>query len=437
MAQISGNTCSILTIFPMGVLCNPTNATSLVTSDGSISLNISGGTGPYSINWVQGNVELASTQTINNLSPGVYEATVTDFYGDFQVTIDCEVGTNFDIVGKFENCDNPADIVYVSGTTGLTLPRVVRFISLPEDCYTYLGQVSSTGQTLSALTIDSTYRNCQTCEDTRPQPTPTPTPQPTTLCLTDNFSVSYEFTLSGTDVNGNYVWENVADSLIMSFNTGQSRWEIQNWANVGSGQMIQITNSVVPLGDWVNAGVGSRLEWSVYSGPCSSIELSLSVNVSPETCPGDQDGLAIITGSGGVPPYQYRIVNFGTYPAYSYSTTFVGLTAGNYVAQIRDYNSNVASVSFTVGNNCVSPQVSPTPTPTPPQCIEYYAERRIDPYGPTGSYVALIDYIDCNGVPQQATLASNSSTTFCSITTPVVVYDPLGEVSLGPTGLCP
>lgn len=437
MAQISGNTCSILTILPMGVECNPTNATSLVTSDGSITLNISGGTGPYSINWTVENVEISDGQTITNLSPGVYTASVTDYYGDFVEQVNCVVGTNFDIVGKFENCDNASDILYVSGTTGLTLPLVVRFNSDLQKCYTYLGQVTSSGQTLSAITVDDTYRNCQTCEDTKPQPTPTPTPQPTTLCLTDNDSVTYEFTLSGTDVNGYYVWENTSDSLEMRFNISQTRWEIINWSNVGSGGMVQLTSSTVPIGNWDNVGVGSRLNWQVYSGPCTGIELTLSVNVSDETCPGDEDGLAIITGNGGVPPYQYRIINFGTFPAYSYSSTFVGLTAGNYVAEIRDYVSNVASVSFTVGNNCVTPQLTPTPTPTLPQCIEYYAERRPDPYGPTGSYVALIDYVDCNGVSQQASLSSNSSTTFCSRTTPVVSYDPLGEVSLGPTGLCP
>ncbi|MCF8374699.1 MAG: T9SS type A sorting domain-containing protein [Bacteroidales bacterium] len=49
-------------------------------SDGSISLNVTGGTGPYAYGWSTG----ASTPNVNNLTAGTYTVTVADIYGCLQ-----------------------------------------------------------------------------------------------------------------------------------------------------------------------------------------------------------------------------------------------------------------------------------------------------------------------------------------------------------------
>ena len=54
MSQLSANTCNIVTIFPLGVICNPTDAFKPNTPNGSIQLNISGGTPPYTTSWSNG-----------------------------------------------------------------------------------------------------------------------------------------------------------------------------------------------------------------------------------------------------------------------------------------------------------------------------------------------------------------------------------------------
>ena len=70
------NECEVLTLFPMVLICNNTNPSTLESCDGSISLMVSGGTPPYDINWEQGGYG----QTIDNLT-----------YGDFTATTICSL----------------------------------------------------------------------------------------------------------------------------------------------------------------------------------------------------------------------------------------------------------------------------------------------------------------------------------------------------------
>lgn len=88
------NSCSVFTITPMVVKCNVTNVTGKEGSaNGSITLQITGGTPPYTIIWSYPNgVDIQGPPTINNLSVGTYSATVRDYYGDFIVTTSCSVG---------------------------------------------------------------------------------------------------------------------------------------------------------------------------------------------------------------------------------------------------------------------------------------------------------------------------------------------------------
>ena len=68
MPAYSGNTCEIITLFPMGVECSVTDAYTPFTNDGGISLVITGGTPPYSISWSNG----SSSQNLTNLQVGDY-----------------------------------------------------------------------------------------------------------------------------------------------------------------------------------------------------------------------------------------------------------------------------------------------------------------------------------------------------------------------------
>ena len=86
-ASTNRNECGVVTIYPMTVTCNPTNPTSEVASNGSISLTIFGGSPPYSIEWTNGSYE----QTLYNLSVGTFKATVTDYNEDYTQVITCSL----------------------------------------------------------------------------------------------------------------------------------------------------------------------------------------------------------------------------------------------------------------------------------------------------------------------------------------------------------
>ena len=85
MSTFEANECTPATLFPLGVSCFVVQPSSPESSDGVVSLVITGGTPPYNILWDNNN----TTQTINNLSAGSYGATVTDTYGDFTAQTIC------------------------------------------------------------------------------------------------------------------------------------------------------------------------------------------------------------------------------------------------------------------------------------------------------------------------------------------------------------
>lgn len=107
------NECLPITIFPLGVECVATQTSTPTSTDGSLSLIITGGTPPYNISWSNGEY----SETINNLSQGVYTSTVVDFYGDYTVTTTCVLGSETFNLYKFTSCPNSATTIYLSSTT--------------------------------------------------------------------------------------------------------------------------------------------------------------------------------------------------------------------------------------------------------------------------------------------------------------------------------
>ena len=85
MATGFTNECNVITIFPLGVTCVGTNPSCQTGTDGSIFLLITGGTPPYNVTWFDGD----KTFIKQNMSSGVYSASVTDYYGDYVVDVNC------------------------------------------------------------------------------------------------------------------------------------------------------------------------------------------------------------------------------------------------------------------------------------------------------------------------------------------------------------
>jgi len=167
MAIISGNTCSVITILPMGIDCITTNATNYNSTDGSMTLEISGGTSPYTIYWSNGS---QNVQTLSNVSPGTYTATVVDYYGDYTASTYCTVG----------------------------------------------------------------YNNITPTPTMTPTPSATPTPYiPDELCLQNNTGTSaFTFTYVG-QLNGKPYWSGTSSQNIV-YNSSTSYWVLSGWTGNGT-----------------------------------------------------------------------------------------------------------------------------------------------------------------------------------------------------------
>ena len=361
MAELSGNQCTIITIIPMEVECNVTNASTPTSPDGSAIVQVFGGTPPYLITWNNGQ----QGNTLTNLLPGTYSATVVDYFGDYVVTTECVVESASQVAYQFDSCPGfAAQTIYVSGSTyEPPFPSFKPTIIFNEilGCYDFIGTVNSSGLEVSALTISNSYSNCTACNP----PTPTP-PTQDTLCLTgsdDISTIQYEFAPDGVDSNGNFKWINTTYGLTMSYNVNKLRWEVLTWTSLGTvqpylGIMIQPQSppSLQPLGAWINAGNvgGQKWLWNVATGPCPSdlsSVLSLSVTPISPQCEG-QLGTVLMNANGGSSPYSYIILGITSSQT---SGLFPNVEPNSYVGQVTDSLGNTATANFTInyGQNLI------------------------------------------------------------------------------------
>ena len=461
MAGLTGNQCTIITIIPMEVECNVTNASSPTASDGSVTVQVFGGTAPYLITWTNG-ITSQQGDTLTNLLPGTYSATVVDYFGDYSITTECVVGSTSQIVYQFNSCPGfAAQTIYVSGSTyAPPFPNNKPIIIFNEivGCWEFIGPISSVGLTYSALTVSNSHGNCSNCNP----PTPTP-PTQDTLCLTGlhaTLPVQYEFTPDGVDSNGNFKWINTANGLTMSYNVSNGQWEVLTWTSLGSGQpyfgvmtQTQSPPSLQPLGTWQNVGNsgGQKWTWNVATGPCNGIPLSLSIqSISPQ-CDG-QNGVAIMNGNFGTPPYTYNIVGITpTQSSGQFSNIDLSQT-NSFVGQVTDSLGNTATSNFTISpglpvNNysLLLTKSNPTITNTNNGQVSYYEYGiTVQPSLPSGIQVSFDLYFahtrtstyPDNSGPDPVTYVNTSTGNLDGSVIPISSTSPVGLGS-PPTQNCP
>ena len=80
----------------MGIQCVTSNATTSDSYDGEVSLEITGGTPPYTTTWTWGNNNSIESPAIGGIGNGSYSATTVDYWGDFTATTVCYLYTEPD-----------------------------------------------------------------------------------------------------------------------------------------------------------------------------------------------------------------------------------------------------------------------------------------------------------------------------------------------------
>jgi hypothetical protein len=409
MGLLSGNSCNIITILPLGLDCDSINASTPQSTNGLIALFVTGGTAPYNVTWDNG----SQGTLLTNLSPGSYTATVVDYYGDFTATTTCTVGYDSFYLEVLEDCKTPGNLIYyladlVNPLSGGSVYQLTTQIG----CWTSSGTTLYTGQTYIGnfpIVSDGPFTGCTEC---LPAPTPTPV-YPNDLCLqlTQGTSITQFNFSSGSTINGYPSW--TSNTQTIYYNTGTTQWNVSGWTYPGG--LYYVSPTIPPTGYWTLTGplsYGSTVY--VSSGICQTPPLTMIVNKTNPTCSTTSNGSISITPNGGLSPYLYSIDSVN----YQVSNTFVGLASGTYTVYVKDANLTVVSqtviltpqqlfqnynvsLSLTPGSNVT---VGDTTTKTSNWSIN------VSPYPLPAGTVINMD------------LVFNVNTTAYTLTSPIITY---------------
>ena len=394
MSNTTGNTnsCSVTTIFPLGVVCFTENATSQTANDGTMTIFITGGTPPYSVTWSNG--EIGVTQ-LTNVPPGTYIAYVTDYYGDYQESTGCVVG--YDIVSQTPT-PTPSITPTYTPTPTLTVTQT------PSRTPGGTPQPTPTHTVTPSITSTLTQT---------PSLTPSSNPIPQTMCLELNQSPysTLEFSYDG-NYNGFPQWTASTDSsIVMSFSLINFRWEVSNYPTVGSVNIVNTSQVLVPLGSW--SQLGSSNTWTLVSGSCPVQPLNISLITTDETCQYSADGTLMVTANSGTAPYTYQVNSLPQVVTSVNPYTFTGLNGGLNTFSATDSNSQTFSQNFTIGtgNQITTYYVTFTSTVTNNGVQTQYSKNQTVNYSmnvvpalPAGASLTFDLNISRNYTQQTATL---------------------------------
>ena len=241
------NDCAVTTLFDLGVSCNiiqsPSSSTSL---DGILTVNVTGGTSPYSFLWLNNG---GTGQILANIGIGSYAVRVVDYYGDYTATTICT------LLGPTPSV-TPTITPTITPSASFTIPNI---------CITMQGYNVNYGP--------------------------------------------YQFIPAGTQ-NGRFKWTSSANGLTMYWNNSNNinRWQIDGF--VGGGIPASTSQALVPLSSWSIVGNNpNQLIVSASQGNCpTSLPLISKAQVTNTGCSGGPcTGSIILATSGGVGPYSYSI----------------------------------------------------------------------------------------------------------------------------------
>jgi hypothetical protein len=333
MAGYTGNTCDIITLFPLGVICQSVNAYTPFTSDGAINLFITGGTPPYTITWNNG----SQSQNITNLQSGNYTATIKDYYGDFTATTTCVVGYDTFYIEKFKNCTTLSEIYYNANLSLLYSGGSIYSLNNQQGCWISEGIELYTGQTYynySAVTVTGPFENCSECLPTAPVVLNT-----SAICLTNIYQstvTQYQF-FSGGTINGYPSWTSSTNNQVIYYNTTNTSWRVSGWTLNGTPYLQNATSPPIGTWDMLNSIPASII--TVNQGSCGNV-MTATISSTPPLCQGGTNGTITVTSvAGGTAPYTYSLIDDLSF--YQSSPTFLNLSEGNYTVFIQDLFGNV------------------------------------------------------------------------------------------------
>lgn len=279
-------------------------------TNGTASINVTGGTNPINYHWSTG----SSATTITNLAPGTYTVTITDAAG-------CSA-----IISKVVG--QPAvlgtTVSTTSTTCGTATGTATATVTGGTSAYTYAWSVSGAGATISNLAA-GTYRvtvtdnnGCTTSASATIASVANLASNTSTVNVTCNGGSNGTASVSVTSGNGpfTYVWSSGATTPTAT--------------NLAAGTYR------VTITDVNNC---QKIDSVVVSQPNA---MSLTVVPTQPLCHNVNSGSAIVSVSGGSPNYTY------TWSTGTGGSAVNNLYAGNYTVVVVDGHGCSASSSFVI-----------------------------------------------------------------------------------------
>ncbi len=286
-------------------------------NSGSISLNISGGTSPFTYNWSNG----ASTQNLSGVSSGIYTVTITDANG-------CIATTNVTVTQPSAALSSSLSVSQNVSCFGGNNGAITTTVNGGTSPYTFIWNTGSSSQNLSGLSSGSytvTITDANGCTVSRN----TTVTQPSaglsgSLVMSQAVSCfngangALNLTVNGGTVPYTYVWSNGAST--------------QDLSGIAAG-----TYTVT-----VSDANGCSINYNAtITQPAASLTASASAS-SNVSCFGGSNGAVNLSVNGGTSPFTYVWSNGAT------SQNISALASGNYTVTVTDINGCTTNATATV-----------------------------------------------------------------------------------------
>jgi len=290
---------------------------------GSININVTGGSSPYSYLWSNG----ATSQNLSSVAAGTYTVTVTDNNG-------CSKNNSFTI--------NQPTPISITGTpvnascTGVNNGSISISVSGGSSPFSYSWSNGSTSQNISSLAA-GTYTVTVTDNKGCTKSNSYTVNQPTVMTVTN--SITNVSCFGGS---------NGAINLTVAGGTAPITYTWSNGASTQNISGLTANTYNVTLKD--NGGCTQTSSFTIAQPAAALTVTGTSTNV---TCNGGNDGTINLTVTGGTSGYSYSWSNG------SISQNLSGLTANSYSVKVTDSKGCTKNASYTITEPL---PVSVTPT---------------------------------------------------------------------------